>query len=132
MSGLHGFVPGHFAVDQGDLPSQVTDHLLIVSGKNKGSSLVQLTAFVIVGGGTLGAVMVQTPIKTFVRSLKIAAWVFVPVKLRPEEAAEKMIRIKDATVNFKKPPNRKIPRRIETSLTALIIKAVGNKKEALN
>lgn len=55
------------------------------------SSLVQLTAFVIVAGGTLGAVMVQTPIKTFVRSMKIAAWVFVPVKLRPEEAAEKIV-----------------------------------------
>jgi chemotaxis protein MotA len=55
------------------------------------SSLVQLTAFVIVGGGTLGAVMVQTPIRTFVRSMKIARWVFVPVKLRPEEAAEKIV-----------------------------------------
>jgi len=55
------------------------------------SSLVQLTAFVIVGGGTLGAVMVQTPIRTFVRSMKIASWVFVPVKLRPEEAAEKIV-----------------------------------------
>ncbi len=55
------------------------------------SSLVQLTAFVIVGGGTLGAVMVQTPIRTFVRSMKIAVWVFVPVKLRPEEVAEKIV-----------------------------------------
>jgi chemotaxis protein MotA len=55
------------------------------------SSLVQLTAFVIVGGGTLGAVMVQTPIATFVRSMKIASWVFVPVKLQPEEAAEKIV-----------------------------------------
>jgi chemotaxis protein MotA len=55
------------------------------------SSLVQLTAFVIVGGGTLGAVMVQTPIRTFVRAMKIAAWVFLPVKLRPEEAAEKIV-----------------------------------------
>ncbi|GMQ89391.1 MAG: flagellar motor protein [Gammaproteobacteria bacterium] len=55
------------------------------------SSLVQLTAFVIVAGGTLGAVMVQTPIATFVRSMKIAVWVFVPVKLEPEEAAEKIV-----------------------------------------
>jgi chemotaxis protein MotA len=50
-----------------------------------------LTAFVIVAGGTLGAVMVQTPIRTFVRSMKIAAWVFIPVKLRPEEAADKIV-----------------------------------------
>jgi len=55
------------------------------------SSLVQLTAFVIVAGGTLGAVMVQTPLATFVRSMKIAVWVFVPVKLQPEEAAEKIV-----------------------------------------
>lgn len=55
------------------------------------SSLVQLTAFVIVGGGTLGAVMVQTPIRTFVRAMRISIWVFVPVKLRPEEVAEKIV-----------------------------------------
>ena len=55
------------------------------------SSLVQLTAFVIVGGGTLGAVMVQTPIRTFVHSMKISRWVLVPVKLQPEEAAEKIV-----------------------------------------
>jgi len=55
------------------------------------SSLVQLTAFIIVGGGTLGAVMVQTPIRTFVRSMRIAVWVFVPIKLRPEEVAEKIV-----------------------------------------
>ncbi len=55
------------------------------------SSLVQLTAFVIVGGGTLGAVMVQTPIRTFVHSMKISKWVLVPVKLQPEEAAEKIV-----------------------------------------
>jgi chemotaxis protein MotA len=55
------------------------------------SSLVQLTAFVIVAGGTLGAVMVQTPIRTFVRAMKISMWVLVPVKLLPEEAAEKIV-----------------------------------------
>jgi chemotaxis protein MotA len=55
------------------------------------SSLVQLTAFVIVAGGTLGAVMVQTPLQTFVRAMRMASWVFVPVKLRPEEAAEKIV-----------------------------------------
>jgi len=55
------------------------------------SSLVQLTAFVIVAGGTLGAVMVQTPLRTFVRAMRMASWVFVPVKLQPEEAAEKIV-----------------------------------------
>ncbi len=55
------------------------------------SSLVQLTAFVIVGGGTLGAVMVQTPIRTFVRAMKISVWVLLQVKLYPEEIAEKIV-----------------------------------------
>lgn len=55
------------------------------------SSLVQLTAFVIVAGGTLGAVMVQTPIRTFVRAMGMASWVFVPMKLQLEETAEKIV-----------------------------------------
>jgi len=55
------------------------------------SSLVQLTAFVIVAGGTLGAVMVQTPIQTFVRAMGMASWVFVPVKLQLQETAEKIV-----------------------------------------
>ena len=55
------------------------------------SSLVQLTAFVIVAGGTLGAVMVQTPIRTFVRAMGMASWVFVPVKLQLEDTAEKIV-----------------------------------------
>jgi len=55
------------------------------------ASLVQLTALVIVGGGTLGAVMVQTPLHVFLRAMKIAGWVFRPVRLNPEEAAEKIV-----------------------------------------
>jgi chemotaxis protein MotA len=35
--------------------------------------------------------MVQTPLQTFVRAMRMASWVFVPVKLRPEEAAEKIV-----------------------------------------
>ena len=55
------------------------------------ASLVQLTALLIVVGGTLGAVMVQTPLHTFLRAMKISRWVFVPFKLNPEEAAEKIV-----------------------------------------
>ena len=55
------------------------------------ASLVQLTAFVIVMGGTLGAVMVQTPIHTFLRAMKISRWVFIPLKLNQEEVAEKIV-----------------------------------------
>jgi len=54
-------------------------------------SLVQLTALFIVGGGTLGAVMVQTPVPVFIRSLKMVGWVIVPPKVNQNEAIEKII-----------------------------------------
>jgi chemotaxis protein MotA len=41
-------------------------------------SLVQPTAFLIVIGGTVGAVMLQSPWKTFRSGLKMAGWVFKP------------------------------------------------------
>jgi chemotaxis protein MotA len=43
-------------------------------------SLVQLTAFVIVVGGTLGAVLVQTPLPVFLHALKMTVWVVLPPK----------------------------------------------------
>jgi len=42
------------------------------------SSLLQLTAFVIVIGGTLGAVMLQNSPATFVAGVKLLPWVFRP------------------------------------------------------
>ncbi len=54
-------------------------------------SLVQGTAFFIVGGGTLGAVMVQTPLPTFMHSLKLAIWLFIPPKVEQSAAIEKII-----------------------------------------
>lgn len=41
-------------------------------------SLVQPTAFLIVIGGTLGAVMLQSPLPVFLMGLKMGKWVFVP------------------------------------------------------
>lgn len=41
-------------------------------------SLVQLTAFVIVVGGTLGATMLQTPLQIFLLGMRRIRWVFVP------------------------------------------------------
>jgi len=55
------------------------------------SSLVQLTAFVIVAGGTVGAIMIQVPIATFKRAMVIASWVFMPPKQSPQEAIEKIV-----------------------------------------
>lgn len=42
------------------------------------ASLVQPTALMIVLGGTLGAVMLQSPFDTFKRGLRMTKWVFVP------------------------------------------------------
>ena len=42
------------------------------------SSLLQLTAFVIVIGGTLGAVMLQSSPATFMAGVKLLPWVFKP------------------------------------------------------
>ena len=42
------------------------------------SSLFQPTAFLIVVGGTLGAVMLQSPLRTFVDGMRMGRWVFVP------------------------------------------------------
>lgn len=55
------------------------------------SSLMQLTAFLIVAGGTVGAVMVQTPIPTFLRGLKMFIWIFLPPKVEQKAAVEKIV-----------------------------------------
>lgn len=49
---------------------------LLEGGKT--DSLVQLTAFVIVVGGTLGATMVQTPLQIFLLGMRRIRWVFMP------------------------------------------------------
>lgn len=42
------------------------------------SSLIQPTAFLIVVGGTLGAVMLQSPLRVFRDGMRMARWIFVP------------------------------------------------------
>ncbi len=55
------------------------------------ASLMQLTAFIVVGGGTSGAIMLQTPLPTFIKSLKMVIWVFLPPKLAQHDAIEKIV-----------------------------------------
>lgn len=55
------------------------------------SSLIQLTAFIIVAGGTVGAIMIQVPLHTFLRSMHMAAWVFKPPRQAPQEAIGKIV-----------------------------------------
>lgn len=62
----------------------------LLEGGHTGS-LVQLTAFIIVIGGTLGAVMLQTPLAVFVRALKMAAWVVTPPKVEGERTIHKIV-----------------------------------------
>lgn len=54
-------------------------------------SLIQLTAFLIVGGGTVGAIMIQVPLNTFMRAMQISSWVFKPPINAPSEAIEKIV-----------------------------------------
>ena len=42
------------------------------------SSLIQTAAFVIVVGGTIGAVLLQSPVRVFKNGVKMGAWVFFP------------------------------------------------------
>ena len=54
-------------------------------------SLLQLTAFIIVVGGTFGAVMLQTPLNVFLRALRLVAWVAIPPRAAGAEAINKII-----------------------------------------
>ena len=51
-------------------------------------SLMQFTAFAIVLGGTLGAVLLQSPVAQFVLGMKMSRWVFVPPLLDPDALVE--------------------------------------------
>lgn len=54
-------------------------------------SLFQITAFLIVIGGTAGAVMLQSPLKVFLDGLRMARWVFQPPRNSPEEVLNKLL-----------------------------------------
>ncbi|HEY6896971.1 MAG TPA: flagellar motor protein [Rhodocyclaceae bacterium] len=53
-------------------------------------SLIQPTAFLIVIGGTLGAVLLQSPLKTFTGGMSMVRWVFFPPQLHGEEIIEQI------------------------------------------
>jgi len=55
------------------------------------SSLINGPALIIVAGGSLGAIMLQSPITTFMRAIRLMGWVFVPPRLMADEAIEKII-----------------------------------------
>lgn len=53
--------------------------------------LFQLTAFLIVVGGTMGAVMLQTSIPVFLRALTMLRWVFITPRVDIEGTIEKLV-----------------------------------------
>lgn len=56
----------------------------VLEGGHVGS-LVQPTALLIVLGGTLGAVMLQSPLAVFVAGMKMGTWVFFPPVVDPQK-----------------------------------------------
>jgi chemotaxis protein MotA len=56
------------------------------------ASLLQPTAFVIVIGGTLGAVMLQSPLPVFMAGMRMGRWVFVSPPHAPRELIARVTR----------------------------------------
>ncbi len=54
-------------------------------------SLIQPTAFFIVIGGTLGAVMLQSPFSVFAEGMRMARWVFVPPASAQQEVIDQVV-----------------------------------------
>ncbi len=55
------------------------------------SSLLLPVAFLIVGGGTVACLLVQTTMDVFMKALKLTRWMIFPPKLAAIEAIEKII-----------------------------------------
>lgn len=62
----------------------------LLEGGHTGS-LLQVTAFVIVMGGTAGAILLQTPLDAFMRGMKMGVWVVSPPRIESAEAIEKIV-----------------------------------------
>ena len=55
-------------------------------------SLLQPTAFLIVIGGTLGAVMLQSPLAVFKEGMAMVKWVFFPPTIQPDKLIADIVR----------------------------------------
>lgn len=62
----------------------------ILEGGNVGS-LVQVTAFFIVIGGTMGAVMLQSSLPVFLNGMRLLKWVFLPPQAHPAQLIEEIL-----------------------------------------
>lgn len=55
------------------------------------ASLLQLPALIIVGGGTIAAVLLQTPLPVFLLGMRMALWVFLPPKDDRPQLVEEIV-----------------------------------------
>lgn len=55
--------------------------------------LFQVAAFLIVLGGTLGAVMVQCPKKVFVKAIKMGRWAFVTPQISSRDSIKQLVNL---------------------------------------
>lgn len=62
----------------------------ILEGGHAGS-LIQAAAFLIVMGGTIGAVLLQSPVKIFLNGIKMSHWVFFPPDYSPQSLIKQII-----------------------------------------
>ncbi|MEW5943533.1 MAG: flagellar motor protein [Pseudomonadota bacterium] len=62
----------------------------VLEGGHVGS-LLQVTAFVIVMGGTVGAVMLQSSPRVFLQAMKLAKWVVFPPKAEAQHLIEQVL-----------------------------------------
>lgn len=62
----------------------------ILEGGHIGS-LLQVAAFLIVMGGTVGAVLLQSPVKIFINGIKMSKWVFFPPDYSPQTLIKQII-----------------------------------------
>ncbi|MDD5228838.1 MAG: flagellar motor protein [Methylococcales bacterium] len=54
-------------------------------------SLLNLPAFIIVFGGTIGAALLQSPVKLVMKALKMLSWIFRPPTMDLREQREKIV-----------------------------------------
>jgi len=54
-------------------------------------ALLNFPAILIVGGGTVGAIMLQSPLPVFLRALRMMVWIFKPPTQPIQEAVDQMV-----------------------------------------
>jgi chemotaxis protein MotA len=56
------------------------------------NSLINVPAFIIVFGGTVGATLLQFPPAVFVRSMKMLSWILIPTKMNLSAQIDQVVR----------------------------------------